>query len=897
MRPLRVALRRLAGVFTKHRADPDLTEELQAHLEMETAEHVRRGLAPDEARRQALLASGGLTQAAEAVRDQRGLPWIESAVADMRYAIRALRRSPAFTTVVVLTLALGIGANTAIFSVVHGVLLKPLPHEGGDRLVYLRHSMDGPGGASLAFSVPEVRDFRTGAPALAGIAEYSSWTVTLQRDQGAERVPVGLVTGNYFDVMGLSPVRGRLTRPSDDGAGVPPVMVLTYGGWLKRFGGDAAIVGKQLRVDGQSVTVIGVLQPAPFFPDRPEALLNMVISEHHTSSYMVEGRTHRMTEVVARLAPAATLALARAEVAAVATRIQAEFKDAYDPGSHHRIAVIPFREVLGERARLTVWLLMGAAAFVLIIAAANVANLTLMRGVRREQELAVRAALGAGVARLRRLLLVENLALAFLGALLGVVLAVFGVQLLTSLVERYSPRANEIRLDAVVLTFTVVLATTVALLLSFLASLPREGGLAPWILAGAHRLTGGWSKQRLQRGLVVVQIAVSVVLLAGAGLLTRTMIRLSEVRTGLRTEEVLAIDVPLLTPQEILFNPGADASAKERYDRMRDEIRALPGVVDVGIGYPIPLRSSEVRFDVKVDGKPLGVGEAMPRAEFRLANPEYFHAAGMTLVSGRPFATTDRRGGGRVVIINQTLADRLFPDQDPLGNRIAWTGDVLRFTPISPEWRTIVGVVANTQDGGLDAKPTAVVFHPYAQELALSGTLVIRADSGVAHLTAAATRVVRRIAPTAPIDEILTIAQIKDQSVSPRRLNAALIASFGMLAVLIAAVGIAGVLGFAVSARTPEIGIRMSLGADRGRVQRMVLAEGGLLLGIGLAVGVAGAFFAARVIRGLLFGVEPHDPTTFVGVGVLMAVIGIVACWIPALRASRIDPAITMRSL
>jgi predicted permease len=896
MSQLRAVLARIAGVFTRQQANADLADELQSHLEMATAENVRRGMPPDEARRQALLESGGLTAAAEAVRDQRGLPWIESIAADIKYALRALRTSPAFTTVVVLTLALGIGANTAIFSVVRGVLLKPLPHREGDRLVYLRHSMDGPGGASIAFSVPEVRDFRTGAPALGGIAEYSTWALTLQRDDGAVNIPVGLVTGNYFDVMGLRPILGRITRPSDDGAGVEPVMVLTYDGWMNRFGGDSGIVGTQVRVDGRSATVIGVLQPAPFFPYRPEALLNMVISPHHTSSYMNEGRTHRMTEMVARLAPSATLAQARAEVAAVSSRIQAEFKDAYDPGSHHRITVLPFQEVMGERARLTLWLLMGAAGFVMIISAANVANLTLMRGVRREHELAVRAALGAGVARLRRLLLVENLLLACTGAVLGVVLAVFGVQLLTAFAARYSPRASEIRLDAVVLGFTVALAAAVALLLSFLASLPGEGGLASWILAGANRLTGGLSKHRLQRGLVVVQIAVSVILLAGAGLLTRTMIQLSEVSTGLRTEEVLAIQVPLLSTQDILQNPGADASAKERYDRMRDEIRALPGVVDVGIGSPMPLRSSDVQFDVKAEGWSLGVGEAMPRAEFRLANPDYFHAAGMTLLRGRAFATTDQRGTGRVVIINQTLADRLFPNQDPLGKRIAWTGDVLRFTPISGDWRTIVGVVGNTQDGGLDAKPAGVVFSPYAQELSLGGSLVIRADSGVANLAAAATRIVRRIAPTAPIERMLTIAQIKELSVAPRRLNAALIASFGILAVIVAAVGIAGVLGFSVSTRTQEIGIRMSLGADSGRVQRMILREGGVLLVLGLVVGVVGAFFAAGVIRGLLFGVAPRDPTTFIGVAVMMAAIGIVACWIPALRAARIDPAITMRS-
>jgi len=896
MSHLRAALARIAGVFTGHRADDDLREELQAHLDMETAENLRRGMPPDEARRQALLASGGLTQATEAVRDQRGLPWLESVAADIRYALRALRRGPAFTTVVAITLALGIGANTAIFSVVRGVLLKPLPHRGGDRLVYLRHSIDGPGGANLTFSVPEVRDFREGARSLAGIAEFSSWTLVFQGGDGAVRINAGLVTGNYFEVMGLRPVLGRLTDPRDDGPGVPPVAVLTHEGWMKRFGGDTGIVGKQVRLDNQSVTVIGVLQPAPFFPGRVEALLNMVISPHHLSAQMVEGRTHRMTEMVARLAPSASLEQARSQVAAVSSRIQREFKDAYDPGSNHRIAVIPFREVLGERARLTLWLLMGVAAFVMIISAANVANLTLMRGVRREYEIVVRAALGAGRARLRRLLLVENLVLAIMGALLGVIIAVGGVRLLAALVARYSPRADEIRLDGVVFGFTLVLAVAVALLLSFLASLPREGNFASRVVAGPQRMSGGLSKQRLQRALVVVQIAVTVVLLAGAGLLTRTMIRLSEVETGLRTEEVLTMQVPLLTPAELLLNPAADASAKERYDRMRDEIAALPGVVDAGIGSPVPLRSSNVQFEVKAEGKSLAVGEALPRGELRTANPDFFRASGIPLLKGRSFSATDHMGSGWVVIINQTLADRLFPGEDPLGKRIAWTGDVLRFTPISGDWRTIVGVAGNTQDGGLDAEPRPVVFMPFAQMLAIGGGLVIRADSNVAALVPAVTRIVRRIAPTAPIEDVMTVAQIKDQSVSPRRLNAALLSSFGILAVIIAAVGIAGVLAFSVSARTNEIGIRMSLGADSGRVQRMILGVGGGLLAIGLVVGVGGAFFAARVIHGLLFGVAPHDPVTFVGVAVMMAAIGLGACWVPALRAARIDPAITMRS-
>jgi predicted permease len=891
---VRAALARIAGVFTRDRADDDLRDELQSHLDMETAEYIRRGMPPDEARRKALLSSGGLTQAAEAVRDQRGWPAIDSIAADIRYALRALRHSPAFTAVVVITLALGIGANTAIFSVVRAVLLKPLPHRDGDRLVYLRQSTDVPGGANVLFSVPEVREYRNEAKSLGGIAEYSPWFHTLQDEYEAVRIDVGLVTGNFFEVMGLSPVVGRLTQPSDDGVGVPPVMVLTHEFWMKRFRGDSSIVGKQLRLDGTSVRVIGVLQPAPFFPDHVDALLNMVISPHHVSAQMVEGRSHRMTEMIARLAPGASVDQAKGEVSGVHARIRSEFKEAYDPGSHYRVTVIPFKEALGARARLTLGLLMGAAAFVMIISAANVVNLTLMRGVRREHELVVRAALGAGVGRLRRLLLVENLLLTFVGAILGVIIAIGGLGMLISLAERYSPRANEIRLDVVALGFTLALSVTVALLLSFVASLPKEGTFASWLSAGGRRMSGSLRKQRLQRSLVVAQIAVSVVLLAGAGLLTRTMMQLSDVNTGLRTEEVLTMPVSLLDPTKLSL--ATDIANKELYDRMRGEIRALPGVIEVGLGSTMPLVRTPIDFDVKAEGKSPDVGEATPHADYRTASPEYFRAAGIPLLKGREFSMTDRLGSNRVVIINQMLADKFFPGEDPLGKRIAWTGDVLRFTPVSGDWRTIVGVVGNTQDGGLDAEPRAVVFAPFAQEFAMLGGIVIRADSNVAELAGAATRIVRRIAPTVPIEKVMTVAQIKDQSVAPRRLNAALVSSFGILAVIIAAVGIAGVLAFSVSARTNEIGIRMSLGADSARVQRMILREGGVLLAAGLALGVVGAFIAARVIRGLLFDVAPHDPVTFIGVALMMAGVGIVSCWIPALRAARIDPAIAMRS-
>jgi predicted permease len=907
MRFIRAALARIAGIFGKNTAEDDLRDEMQTHLDMAIAENVRRGMSPAEARRQALLASGGLTVAADAVRDQRGLPWLDSTAADLRYAVRALRHSPAFTIVVVVTLALGIGANTAIFSVVRAVLLKPLPHREGDRLVYLRQSMDGPGGADIDFSVPEIRDFRSGAPALGSIAEFSPWFGTLLGKDDAIRIDVGLVTGNFFEVMGLSPILGRVTRPSDDGPGVPAVMVLTHDFWMKRFGGDSSIVGKQVRLDGNSLTVIGVLQPAPWFPNRMDALANMVISPHHLSALMIQGRTHRMTAMIARLAPGASVSQATSEVASVYERMQRDHKDAYDPGSHYRVAVIPFKEALGERARLTLWILMAAAAFVMIISAANVANLTLMRGVRREHEMVVRAALGAGVGRLRRLLLVENLLLTLTGAIAGLGIAIVGVRLLTSLAARYSARANEIRLDGQVLAFTFAIAVVLALLLSVLASLPREGSFAERIAAGVRRLTGDARKQRLQRGLVVAQVAVSVVLLAGAGLLTRTMVQLSQVNTGLKSEEVLTVQVPLLQmsnvastgtdPREVFKAVmQSDAAAKVRYDQMRREIVGLPGVLEVGVGSSTPLKASMTAFEVKAEGKSVKVGEATPRADVRTAAPEYFSAAGIPLIKGRAFAATDGVDAAKVVIINQTLADKFFPGEDPIGKRIAWTGELLKFTPISPEWRTIVGVAGNTQDGGMDAPLRPAVFMPFVQELSMSGVIVVRTDADAATLAPTVTRIIHRVAPAAPIENVLTVKQIKAQSLAPRRLNAALVSSFGILAVLIAAVGIAGVLAFSVSARTNEIGIRMSLGADSGRVQRMILGEGGVLLVLGLAMGVVGAFFATRFIRGLLFGVAPNDPTTFIGVAVMMAAIGIVACWIPALRAARIDPVITMRS-
>jgi predicted permease len=809
---------------------------------------------------------------------------------DLRYAFRSLSRARGFAVAVVLTLALGIGANTAIFSVVRGVLLKPLPHRDGDRLMYLRQSVEGVGGENVGFSVPEINDFRESSKTLRSIAEYSPITFTLVGERDAVRINVGLVTGNYFSVMGLSPVLGRAFRDGDDGPGAAPVMMLTHEYWQKRFGGDSAIVGKSLFVNGKAVRVVGVLQSAPYFPAPIDALMNMVNSEHHLSATMVTGRTHRMTEMIARLAPGVTVEQARSEVAAITARVHAEHPEAYDAASGYKVTLTPFHEVLGQKAQLTLWLLMGAAAFVLVIACANVVNLTLMRGVRREHELVVRAALGAGTGRIRRLLLAENVVLALLGAALGLLIAFAGVGMLKAFTERYSPRAGEIRVDGAVLGFTLALAAVVAVILSFAPTLAREHTLGAALASGWKRASGGLRRQRLQQSLVVAQVAVSFVLLTGAGLLTRTMQRLSVVDAGVRGENVLTMEVPRD------FLGQGDVAASSQYEQMQHELAALPGVSQVAYGSTMPLRAAGFMLDIKAEGRVANAGEPLPRSEYRTASPGYFRASGVPILRGREFSSTDRAGTERVVVLNKALADRLFPNQDPIGRRVAWTGEVLKFIPVSGDWRTVVGVVGNTKDGGLDAESMPVTFMPFAQEPFPSGGLVIRTRSDAAALAPAATRIVRSIARNQPIEKVLTVDQIRDESVAPRRLNALLVASFGILAMIVAAVGIAGVLAFSVSARTYEIGIRMSLGADAATVRRMVVSEGGLLVGVGLALGAVGALLLARLVRGLLFGVAPHDPLTLAGVALLMATIGLGACWLPALRAARIDPGVALRA-
>ncbi len=897
-RLLSVVPLRLRSLFRRATVERELDEELRYHLERQIAENIARGMPAEAARYAAMRALGGLELQKERVRDTRGTRWLEELARDIAFALRSLRRAKGFTTTVVLTLALGIGANTAMFTLLRGTLLRPLPNRDGQRLVYLRQSAPGAKEHNVLFSIPEIADYRTGSKTLSAIAEYSNvMPFTLVGSDGYPvRVRAAVVSGNYFDVMGLEPVLGRLTTPRDDGAAAASVSVLSFQYWMEHFGGDSGILGSTVRMNDQISTIIGVMQPAPQYPQATDVFVNTVTSPHHLSATMVTDRSHRMTEVFARLAPNTAVEQAREEISRLASNVFRDHPDAYEKAAHYEISLSPLKEAENERASLTFWLLMGAAAFVLLIACANVSNLTLMRGVGREREMHLRAALGAGRGRLRRLLLVENLVLALIGAALGVLVALAGLKLLVAFAGQFSPRASEIRVDGVVLAVGLATSVVVAVALSFV---PRIGGervvaasLTP--TGGGRRTTLGRGRQRVQRSLVVAQVALCMVLLTGAGLLMRTLDKLQAVDAGVRVNHVLTLDLPLQGDllREILKQPENLA----KYDRIRDRVAALPGVRLAAIGTGVPLRNSMVGFDVKAEGRTVPPNRPTPHADMKMVDPDYFTAAGIPLVEGHGFGTTDRRGTELVAVLSQSFARQLFGDQDPIGRHIAWTGAVLRFTPFTDDWRTVVGVVGDTRDAGLDSDPTPAVYLPFAQEMIVNGALVVRTTSDPALIGPAIVAAIHEMYPLQLIEHVETLEQIRDQSVAPRRLNALFITSFGTLAFVIAMVGIAGVLAFSVSSRTAEIGIRMSLGAGAGRVHRMVLGEGGVLLAAGLAVGATGALAAARLLRGLLFGVTPHDPTTLVGVAFMLAVVGVAACWLPAARAARVDPAAALRA-
>ncbi|MEE8129653.1 MAG: ABC transporter permease, partial [Vicinamibacterales bacterium] len=707
------------------------------------------------------------------------------------------------------------------------------------------------------------------------------------------RVRAGIVTGNYFDVMGLSATLGRTVGREDDGEGAAAVIVLSHAYWRSMFGGDPGIIGKTVEMNGRTATFVGVAEPAPPYPERTDIYVNMATSPHHLDASMNHDRIHRMTEVFARLSPEATVESARTEAAAITSRIHEEYPEAYDAGSGYEVTVTPLKTQLTSRARPTLLLLLGTAFFVLIIACANLANLTLTRVMRRERELAIRVSLGASRAALRRGLLVESLVLAGAGAGLGLLLAFVSLDLLVTFAERFTSRASEIALDGSVFGFALLAAVAASLFFTMLPALPDGDSMSRALTSSGARSTVGSGAKRAQRALVVAQIGTSFVLLIGAGLLLRTMIHLNEVDPGFDTAQVLSMDIPGT------FSGGTDVQVRDKYLSILDDVRALPGVELASLTSAVPLTGRSgftTQWQMDVEGHEPAPNAPSPRADFRVVSPGYFATMGIDL-RGREFVTTDLEDAQKVVIINESMARAYFGERDPIGQRIAWTDPIARFLGQQHQWRTVVGVAADTRDVGLDADVIHTMYNAYRQVTPrFTGSLVVRVGMDPAAVLPGIRDVVRAHDPNQPIANVATLEDLGSASVAPRRLNTMLLGAFALLALVIAAVGIGGVLAFSVGSRTREFGLRSALGAARHQIWSGVLAEGAMLAAIGVVVGSVTAVVLARFISGLLVGVPALDPVTFVAVGLLLGGVAIVAAWVPAWRAASVSPVEALRS-
>ena len=812
-----------------------------------------------------------------------------SFVRDLRVAIHSLRRSPGLAIAVILTLALGIGANAAIFTLVRGVLLKPLVNREEDRLIYIRQSAPGIRAENTTFSVPEIQDLRSSVKTLSAFGDFSTIGFTMIGLGEPREVKAGVVSGSYFDVMGLHPVLGRLIGPQDDGPRADGVVVLTYRFWATTFKKDPSVIGKIVRlgsIDDRSATVIGVLEPCVPYPEDTEIIANVVTSSHHLSATMVTGRIHRMTELFGRLAPGATLDQARVELRSVYATIKKDRPEAYPAQGDYRIDAKLFRDQITSGARTILLVLLAASALVFIIACSNVANLILARTVRREGELAVRAALGASTSVLRRMLLAESLILCGAGAALGVMSAKPMVAVLARYASRFSVRALDFRVDSSLLWVGAALAIVAAVILAFVPRLPSaqtSSGLS--LSSGSVRITS--STNRRQRIFAVTQIAASFVLLAGASMLITKLIELQRTQIGFDTRHVLAINVPAMTQGK------TDQQVVEFYKESIRRIDALPGVNRTAFGVAVPWREGGTGLGLQfsVDGHVQAPGEDS-RAHSRSISPGFFAALGVPIIAGRDFNDLDGKTDDPVVIVSETLAQRMFPNQDPINRHVYWTDPVLKFAPpgfISTVPHRIIGVTPDIDDQHLVPEPTLTIYNPMAEGRIIGGRLFIHTIANPYSLVTPVTGIIRGMSADQPIEHAATLEDVRAEVLAPDRLNSLVFAVFAAVALAIAVVGVAGVLAFSVSARTREFGIRLALGSQPQRLLKGVIAEGAVMAAVGVLAGAAFGFVLARLAERYFLDVKmPGVLPVSVSALVLIAV-AVVASLLPAARAARVD--------
>ncbi len=816
-------------------------------------------------------------------------PRIDMLTSDLRFAFRSLSRAKGLAITVILTLALGIGANAAIFTIVRGVLLRPLVNRDESTLIYVRQSQPGLGNPNASFSVPELQDIESGVHSMNRFGDFSTIAFSVVGLGAPREVRAGVVGGSYFDVMGLHPVLGRLIGPRDDGPNAPGVVVLTHRFWSTTLQSDPSLIGKTVRLGSGSLgsrmaTIIGVLEPSIPYPTETELIANIVTSPHHLSATMVTGRVHRMTELFGRLAPGATLDQARAELQTVYARMTSDHPEAYPKEAMSAISAVRLREQITSQARPILLILLAASGLIYIIACSNVANLILARSIRRETELAVRGALGAGVGALRRTLLVESVLLASAGALLGLLSANPMVAVLARYASRFTVRAVDLTVDPSMLWVGAGLAIVAAVLLAFIPRLPSSrSSQSISIASGGVRITG--STNRRLRLFAVTQIAASFVLLAGASTLLKTLLDLQRSHPTFDTQHVLAVDVPVDAYGK------TQAQILDFYKEAQRRVAQLPGVAAVAVGDVVPWRDNDFLFGLQfaAEGHVQASGQDDPRAEYRPISPGYFATLGVPIVEGRDFNDMDRDSSDAVVIISKSVADRVFPGQDPINHHVWWTDPVIKFGGIQPTPRRIVGVVGDIDDAHILPEPTLAIYEPIARVGLFGGRLFVRASGNPYTLVSPITRSIRAMSADQAIEHAATLEDVKAEVLTPDRLNSLVFGGFAIVALLIAVVGVAGVLAFSVGARTREFGIRLAIGSQSSRLLVGVMREAAVMAIAGIIAGVACGYVLVRLVGSGLLDIKAPSALPTVASALVLLVAAIAASALPARRVARID--------